>query len=62
VVSLYQSELTYADGHRTTLRYNVCSHFDATKHIDRLECFQSPLMATISWRPLHGDHFSVIQP
>lgn len=42
VVSLFRSELRYADGHSITLRYNVCSHFDAEKRIDRLECYQSP--------------------
>ncbi|MFN8357662.1 MAG: nuclear transport factor 2 family protein [Spirosomataceae bacterium] len=47
VVSFFRSELRYADGRSTTLRYNVCSHFDAKKRIDRLECFQSPIVASL---------------
>ena len=43
VVSLFRAQCRYADGRRSTLRFNVCCHFDAAKHIDRLEAYQSPL-------------------
>lgn len=46
VVSFYRSELRYADGRSMTLRYNVCSHFDAQKRIDRLEAYQSLILPT----------------
>jgi hypothetical protein len=45
VVSLYRAQCRLAAG-RSTLRYNVCSHFDAAKRIDRLEVYQSPWSGT----------------